>query len=710
MIGENAKRIDAFDKSQGIAKYGGDTVPKDTLWLRPVLSPVARANLLGIDKSTALSIPGVVGVITGSDFPGEHKRGAQIKDNMILPTERLNYKGEMVAVVVAESRQAAEAGVAAVVLDYEELPPVLSVEEALAKNAPRVHPDSDNLVDVMKLRRGDFERAAAEADLIVENRYRTPRIEHSYMEPDACYAAMEGDRIIVYSEIQDTYYLINSLSSHLGLPQERICVRHPNVGGAFGGKTDYYFEPFVALATYLYGRPALMRLTRREVFLITYKRQPADIVYTTAVRKDGTILGVKANILCDNGAYSFSAPAICKRMVVHGAGCYVVDNVDIELKLVYTNNTPTSAMRGYGTPQINFALESQLDQVAEALKIDPLELRRKNCLKVGSRTITGQLLDSSVGLSSCLDALDEWRKNNPLDEAPVGYSRGRGLACMYFGIGKTGRVDPATVRLEYNNGKLTVFSSVTEIGQGCCQAMLQIAAHAMNMPLKDITLVWADSDTCPDAGITSASRITYTAGRALEEGCQKLKKQLSSADFNPDRTYMVEHTFIPDKPPLEKDTNYGSPYPEYAFAVQLADVEVNKLTGEVRLLRVVAAHDVGRAINKQMVKGQIEGGICMGAGYALSENYLEARTVSFHEYIIPTAVDVPEMISIIIEDPAASGPYGAKGVGEPALVATASAIVNAVNKAVGVRLKELPITAERVYFAMKKAQSGKGGE
>lgn len=699
-------RCDGEDKVRGAAQYAADCLPTDALWLRPILSPVASARLLGVQKQPALSVPGVLAVLTAQDFPGDIRRGTQIADQTVLPIDRLRYQGEIIGAAVAETPAAAEAGAQAVILDYQETPAVLDPQQAVQPTAPAVHPGRSNIACSLHLNVGSWEAAVKSAACIVERDYQTPRVEHAYLEPDCVWARWENGQLAVYSQIQDPHSLLQSLSRILALPEAQLRIKSPVIGGTFGGKTDYHCEPLAALAAWLFQRPAIIRLTRAETFHTTFKRQPARIRYSTAFDKQGHILGARARILCDNGPYSYSSPAICKRMVVHSNGSYRTKHLDVRLDLVYTNNSPTSSMRGYGAPQIHFAVESQMDEAAKALGMDPLQIRRRNLLRAGDRLPTGQHLNSSVGLGRAVDAIDLWRQEHPPLPAPPGWKSGRGVACMYYGIGKTGASDPATVRLEWMNGRLSIFSSITELGQGCCQMMREIASQTLQIPLSQITMIANDSQICPSAGITSASRITYTAGRAVADGCRALLNRQAAQPGQ--ARYVAEQTFTPRKIALDHDTWQGEPYPEYAFACQLAEVQVNLRTGETRLMRVAAAHDLGRVINQALACGQIHGGIVMGAGYALCESYIDGRTLSFHEYIIPTSLDAPAVTPLLIEAPAPSGPLGAKGLGEPALVATAAAIINAIDNAVGVRIYQLPATAEKIFFAMRQAGRERG--
>lgn len=709
MIGENLARRDAVDKLRGARVYGDDHRPAACLHVRPVLAGIDHGRIRAVDRRQALAVPGALAVFTCEDYPGHKVTGRLIPDMTVLPLDRIRYRGEIVALAVGETERAAEEAARAVVVEVEELPALFTPQQALEPGAVAIH-ESGNRVLHRTVERGDVHRVWAEAAVVVEHHYSTPLVEHAYLEPDNAFASWEDDRLIVNGSCQDIHAAQKLVAQTLGLPLERVCVRRNMIGGSFGGKTDPLLELFVALAAYVFRRPAYMRLTREEMFRSSVKRHPAYIHCKSAADRNGRLLAMQASILVDNAAYSYSGPAICSRMLTHATGCYTVPNVRLDLQLVYTNNPPTAAMRGYGEPQIVFAVESQMDEMARALGMDPLAFRRKNALRVGDRTLTEQLLTGSVGLGQTLRAVEDWRRDNPPPPPPPGFVLGRGVASMFFGIGKTGKLDPSTVRLEWDGERLAVYSAVCEMGQGSRQALLQIAAEALEIDSARISIVDNDTETCPDAGITSASRITYTTGRALQDACRRLREQLTAmAQHTPEDVTLplvVEETFTPEKTAIQLPAFTGEPYPTYAYATQLAEVAVNPGTGEVRLLRVVAAHDVGRAINRRMVCGQIEGGVAMGAGYALSEQYRPGRTESFHAYILPTAQDAPEIIPILIEDEESTGPFGAKGVGEPALVATAPAIVNAIRDAVGVRIYDLPALGEKVFFAMQAQKEG----
>jgi CO/xanthine dehydrogenase Mo-binding subunit len=452
-------------------------------------------------------------------------------------------------------------------------------------------------------------------------------------------------------------------------------------------------------------RPAVLLLTREEVFACTTKRYGFSIKYTTAARNDGRISAVDIDILIDGGAYTSSGPAVARRACFHAPGPYSIPNVRSRARCAFTNNPVCGPMRGFGVPQTTWAHETQVDILARRLGMDPFEIRKLNALKPGLETTCGQRLDSA-GLIETLEMARhkyaEIFRDEPVD-LPDGLVRGVGVASMYYGIGKTGASFPSTARVELHpGGKVRVFICAADIGQGSDQALTQIAAHALGVPFDQIELLTNDTDLCPDGGPTVASRLTYDAGNAVLKACEEARRLERSGQNQASAPICSSATFRAATSEPDQETGRGVPWPTYAFATQVAEVAVNPKTGETSVLRVVAAHDVGRAVNPSIVTSQIEGGVVMGTGFALMEEFRPGITGGFREYMIPGALDAPPVCSIIVEDPEPTGPFGAKGVAEPSLIPTAPAITNAIYDAVSVRIKELPATPERLYGELRQ--------
>jgi len=513
-------------------------------------------------------------------------------------------------------------------------------------------------------------------------------------------------------------------------------------GGGFGGRLDITVQCLLALAVFHLKKPVKIVFSREEVFQVTSKRHPLKIQYRSGAKKDGTLTAVEVDILGDSGAYASYGPTVAIRSAVHATGPYQVPNVKVRSRMAYTNNSWSGAMRGFGVPQMAFAHESQMDLLAQALRIDPIEFRLKNCLRQGAETATGQTLMASVGIAETLKKVKEWRDRSDFSrngsKKPF-IKKGIGVGSMWYGIGNTGIANPSTAQMEIDpNGGVRLFTGVADIGQGSDTVLLQIASEGLGIPLREIRLIRADTALTTDAGATSASRQTYISGNAILNAIQNLKveaikeasrilgvegedlcfedgqiRQKSKASISIPiqevgkrcgRVLRGEGYFDPETTGLDPKTGQGSPYATYAFATHLAEVEVDTETGKVKVNRVVASHDVGKAIHPKNVIGQIMGGVAMGTGFALMEEFVPGKATSFVDYLIPTSRDVPEVIPIIVENKEPSGPFGAKGVGEPALIPSAPAILNAIANATGQRIYHLPANLEGVLKAVQKTR------
>jgi CO/xanthine dehydrogenase Mo-binding subunit len=529
------------------------------------------------------------------------------------------------------------------------------------------------------------------------------------------------------------------LAAFLGLPPGQVRLVASTIGGAFGAKRGLNPGYYAALAALATKRPCKMVYSREESFLVGTKRHDYTIDYTTAATKDGRLLGVKADIVADGGAYAFTSTSVLTKAMVHTTGPYEVPHVLVRVRVAYTNNPISGSMRGLGVPAVAVAAESQMDILAETLKMDPIEIRLKNGFRPGSVTATGQRLDESVGLVKTIERVKEEisRRGTP---PPSGAKRyGWGIASMYYGIGPLGSRKPVISRLEATvAGDFVLYVGCVDVGQGSSTIFAQIVAEVMGCPMGRIRLVTGDTDLCPDTQAAGASRLTYLGGRCVQMAAQNLKALLRSAAavvlgepeeglvleqgffHEPEspsrrasvaqaverlreegRSPVAEGRFVPDVTPLDKETGQGSPNATYAFATQGALVSVDGESGEVEVLDVVAAHDVGQVINLHGVEGQIEGSISMGMGYALMEQLLvkdgAIQNPRFSQYFLPTAMDVPEVTSLLVEAAEPTAAFGAKGVGEPALVPTAPAILNAIHAATGVRIKEIPLISETLW-------------
>jgi CO/xanthine dehydrogenase Mo-binding subunit len=744
-ISKSVPRIGASERLRGRALFCADIPLEDALVLRVFRSSRPHARILELDVEEAKKVPGVEGVFTALDVPGRNLIGLITKDQPLLAQEKVRFVGDPVALVAARDEEAAQKGLEAIRVKYQELPAVFSVEEAMAHGAPALH-EKGNLLHKRVVIKGDASSFMAKAAVVVERTYQTSHIEHTYLEPDAGVGYQDWDgTLVIMASTQNPHYDQKEVAELLGLKEEKVRIIQAPTGGGFGSKLDLTVQGFIGLALYHLGKPVRLVFSREEAYLATPKRHPLTIWMRTGADSRGRLLAVQAKILCDTGAYSSYGVAVATRAAIHATGPYEVENVEVESLAVYTNNPIAGAMRGFGVPQVAFAHESQMDLLAQELGMEPLEIRRINVLKQGAFTATGQKLGSSVGILEALEALEphykealeKWKASNP---SPY-VKRGVGLGAMWYGIGNTGVQNPSTARVELDeHGKVTLYTGAADMGQGSTTVLAQIASQALGVRPDSLNLVVADTKYTTNAGASSASRQTYISGNAVLDACNKLLQVLlteaSDVLRSPKEALLLEggqvvvagHPskrvsfaelakrakkknlplswqgyFDPETTPLDPETGRGIPYATYAFACQMAQVEVDVLTGWVKVQKVVAAHDVGRALNPEAVKGQILGGVAMGVGFALMEEYKPGSTFSMKDYHIPTAADMPEVLPIIVEAAEPTGPFGAKGVGEPALIPTAPAILNAIADALGERIYKLPANLERVLEACIRA-------
>ncbi len=738
-VGQPALKVDAWEKLTGKAKYAADLQFPGALWLKVCRSPIPRGTINRVDISEAAVMPGVVRVFTAEDIPGMNQCGARVKDEKLFCEKEVRAQGDPIALVAAETEAQAEAAVNKIKVDYKSLPGVFTIAESMSENAPLVHENGNRFL-VKRVRRGEPEQALKDADVTLTRIFRTQWIEHAYLEPEAAAAVYDEGLLTVYLPSKYIKADHRELCAVLNIPPEKLRLVLTTVGGYFGGKSGIGPAYYCALVTLLTGRPARMVYSREESFQNTTKRHAMEIEHTLGAKKDGTLIAVRSIIHGDTGAYTSFGPSVLARATVHAAGPYHVPNCLAESYGVYTNNPPAGAMRGFGTPQVAFAYESMMDILAEKLDMDPIELRRKNYLCKSDITITGQQLSDSIGVDeTCLQVSDYIEKQgNGWRYEDEGGLYAWGLASMHYGIGSTGLPNPADVSLSCTpDGLIQVCTNITDGGQGAATAMCQIAAETLGVSLDRVRFGDVNTDLPLDSGTSTASRLTYVVGRAVFEAGRSLKAQLMeyaahSLKCSLDELrfegntfsgpasvsleelvrraakrgirFQAEGHFDPDTTRLDPETGQGRPYGTYAFATQAALVRVDRETAQVDVLKVVAAHDVGRAINPSMVTAQIEGAVVMGIGYSIMEDMVikEGRIINpgFKDYLLPTAKDIPEILSLIVEEPEPSGPYGAKGVGEPGMVPTAAAVGNAVYRATGRRIYELPITADRVWTSI----------
>jgi CO/xanthine dehydrogenase Mo-binding subunit len=723
IVGQRHRRPDAPDKVKGTARYIEDLSFGGSLVGGVLRSPHAHARIRRLDAGRARGMPGVHAVILACDIPGQNVVPLVQPDWPVLAADRVRHVGEAVALVAAETSEAVADALRALAVEYEPLPPLLDAEEALARG---------EIISDWKIRRGDVARALAEPDIVVvEGTYRTPYQEHAYIEPNGVVAVPDGTGgIVVYGSLQCPFYVQKAVAAVLGCDLNQARIVQTVTGGGFGGKEDAPSLPGAqaALLAMAAGRPVRLILSREEDMAVMSKRHPGRIRCRTAARRDGTLLAAEVDYLLDGGAYATLSPVVLFRGTVHACGPYRVPHARVDARAARTNKVPCGAFRGFGEPQVVFACESQMDLLAERLAVDPLELRRRNALRVGDETVTGQKLTASVGFGEVLDrvaaATDFSRKRAEYAASTGQRRRGIGLAACYYGVGLGApgkHLNPAGANVVVSaDGSVAVAVGTTEIGQGMVTVLSQIAAEALGCPPELVKVIEADTSRVPDSGPTVASRTTVMSGNAIRDAAQKIRAAMEPVIADSGVSWreavsmcvqkqvgLAAHGWaVPPPSTFDHATGHGDAYICYTFSANVVEVEVDTETGETRVVEVFSGHDVGRCINPTLGEGQIEGGVVQGIGYALVEEHhlKDGRILNdqFSTYIIPTPLDAPEIHSILVEHEYPWGPYGAKGLGETPIIGVAPAVTAAIHNAAGVRLFEIPATPERVWAALQQ--------
>jgi CO/xanthine dehydrogenase Mo-binding subunit len=721
-VGQPVRRPDAPDKVKGSALYIEDLAFHGSLLAGVLRSPHAHARILRIEAGRARRIPGVRAVLTARDIPGRNLIPMVQPDWPVLAESFVRHVGEAVALVAAESREALLEGLAAIEVDYEPLAALLDMEKALEAGEVMAH---------WKIRRGEASVALSRSDLvIVEGTFRTPYQEHAYIEPNGMIGVPDGTGgVVVYGSLQCPFYVQKAVASALGCGLNKARVIQAVTGGGFGGKEDAPSAPgaHVALLAMATGRPVRLILSREEDMAVMSKRHPARIRARFGATREGHLIGAEVDYLLDGGAYATLSPVVLFRGTVHACGPYRVPNVRVDARVVRTHKIPCGAFRGFGEPQVVFAAESLMDMLAERLSMDPLELRQRNALGVGDETITGHKLESSVGFKDVLDRVAEsadWKRRREVfarDTGPV--RRGIGLAACYYGVGLGAmgkHLNPAGASLVVSaDGSVTVAVGTTEIGQGMITVLSQITAEALGCPFEAVRVIEADTSRVPDSGPTVASRTTVMSGNAIRDAAAKIRAAMTPVIGSSELPWkdavarcvqrqvgLAAHGWsVPPETRFDLTTGQGEAYICYSFSANVVELEVDIETGETRVLRVHSGHDVGRVVNPVSSEGQVEGGVLQGLGHALVEEHhlSDGRILNdqLSTYIIPTAMDTPEIRSILVEHAFPWGPYGAKGLGETPIIAVAPAVTAAIAHATGARLHEIPATPERVLAAVR---------
>ena len=742
-VGARLVRVDGVSKVTGADVFGDDAVPVDALLIRVVRSPHHRAGFtIGDVDGYLADNDGVVAVFTAGDVPARNRFGVipAFADQPVLAESEVRHRGEPVALVVGEPEAVRVLDLSEFPVEWNELRPLLSPGDSLAPGSPVLHEGREANVLVRGLvQRGDLDEAFAASDAVIEASYSTPSLEHAYIEPEAGHAVRIGNRLEITVTTQTPHMDRAEIAEIMGLDPEAVVIRPTAVGGGFGAKLDLSVQPFLALAAWRLDRPVRIAYTRPESMMSTTKRHPSQISVRVGATSDGMLTAMEFAGRFDTGAYASWGPTVANRAPVHAGGPYGYDAYRASTVAVHTNHPPSGAFRGFGVPQSAVAQESIFDELADAVGMDRLAFRIENALTAGQPALTGQVFDSGVGFRQCLEALEpHW--DRALEEAEMvnrdhsGRRRGVGVAGMWYGCGNTGLSNPSTIKVGVApQGRVVLFQGAVDVGQGANTVLSQICADALGVDIGVIDRVGADTDTTPDAGKTSASRQTFISGNATHAASQKLRSNLLTMagaseegrlEFRSGRVLIHDRGSVIeiDLTSLEADdaglvaaavgtydpvtigldeNGQGSPYAVYGFGAQMTELAVDVDLGTVELLRITAAHDVGRAVNPTLVEGQIHGGIAQGIGFALMEEYIPGHTENLHDYLIPTIGDVPEIIAILVESEDPLGPHGAKGVGEHTLVATAPSVLNAIRHAIGVPVRCLPASPARVLEAIK---------
>ena len=759
MIGASPPRLEAGDKASGRAQYVDDVRLPGMLYAALLTSPHAHARISGYDVEKAKKMPGVKAIVTGADFKGP-RAGGIIKDESMVARGKVRYVGEIVAAVAAIDAETAARAAAAIEVAYEPLPAVLSIDEALAQGAPLLHEEyasyfkavqgggQGNVVFESSVQEGDVERAFGECDVVVEGTWETQAQHHMYMETNGCVAdADAAGRITLYATCQSVHHIQQRVAEELGEPMARVRVIATRVGGGFGGKHASNIHSIAAWLARAARRPVKLVLTRMQDFEVQRSRHPARIWMKTGARGDGTILARDVRVLIDGGAYADESPPVLAFALLMARGPYRIPNARARGQALYTNKLRAGSFRGFGNPQASFAGESQIDELAAKLGMDPAELRLKNAMRPNDTAFGGQPVPSCI-LAECLERVRSAQRAAPALALRPGRRRGVGFAVMSHVSGLMGTAANVQLRMD---GSVALSTGCVDIGQGSDTVMVQICADALKLPLERVSYSPQESDTSPYNWKTAGSRSTYMTGRAVAVAADEMRKEMfdhaaemlecAAADlelrpggaigikgvpkavgfreiamrahFQAGGPLAANHGFVFDGPRFDPKraaihqlafANLGV----YTFGAHCVEVDVDEGTGQIEVRRAWCAHDAGRAINPVSCEGQIQGGFVQGMGYALTEalRWNEEgwlTTVTLADYKVPGVLDTPpEIHAIVLEDPDPTHPVGAKGIGEPSLVGAAPAIANAICNATGARLRTLPMTPERVLDALDK--------
>ena len=743
-FGSRTRKVDGEPKLLGTEIYGADKAPDDSLWMRVVRSPHPRATfVLPSPEKIIEENPGLMRILTWQDVPGNNGFGIypHIKDQPVLAKDQVRYRGEAVAALIGDRKSIEAVTDDDLGIEWGPQDAIESYESALeGKVSPVQEIHEDNLLARGFLKKGNAESVYEQSLIKAQGTWETSYVEHAYIEPEAGYAVKRGQRLELFVSTQTPYMDRDEVAQVLGIGPDQVRIIPSAVGGGFGGKLDCSVQPLLAVAAWILEKPIRCTFTRPESLASSTKRHPAKMKASASCDKDGSLTSLSFEGDFNTGAYASWGPTVADRVPIHCSGPYFVPNILAKTRALLTNGPPSGAFRGFGVPQSAIAHEALMDSLAEQTGIDQLEFRLKNALRKGQRTGSGQLLENSVGQAECLEALQtrwqEWRKaSEEFNNHSEIIKRGVGIGCCWYGCGNTSMSNPSTMRVGINSeGTITLYNGAMDIGQGANTIMIQICAEALGLPASSFQFIMGDTDLTADAGKTSASRQAFVSGRASQLAGEHLRAQiihLAEAeedanlrldgstlwvqDKNGEHSILLsdllprtngdvlvgEGTFDPPTTKLDEN-GQGSPYATYGFGAHIAEVEVDLKLGTTRVLRLAAAHDVGKTVNPTQVEGQIQGGVAQGLGMALMEEYVQGVTENLHDYLIPTVGDMPDIEILLIEDPEPLGPFGAKGIGEHALIPTAPAILGGIRQATGVSIHRIPATPDRVLQAIQQ--------
>lgn len=754
-----------LNKLSGALKFTDDLSFPGMLYGVAKRSPLPHARVVNVDITKAKKMPGVVKVFTAHDVPGANRFGLLIRDTPIFCDQVVRYTGDCLALVVAETPEQAEAAVQVIDVELDPLPVITTPEQAMEPGAPVLHdylreqnPNAPNVLFHQAIRKGDIEQGFKEADFILEGDYKTQFIDHAYMELECSIGVKEADgTLTVYCGSQGPTFDREQVAEAIGLAEEQVRVAHCYVGGGFGGKEDVAGQVLAGLAAYVIGKPVKVLYTRAESLRVHHKRHAETMHYKVGATRDGRIVASEVKVLGDTGAYASTGDAVLFRSSTFCCGPYVIPHVKVDAYAVHTNNPTCGAFRGFGGTQVAFSGEVHIQKVIDALGMDPFEFRIKNAIRIGQATITGHVLDGYVGdgYVECLEAVRDALAAEPLPEVGADEKLGIGVAGAYKNVGLgSGIPDGAGASLELQeDGTFLLRHGAADIGQGSNEAMAIIVSRTLGIPMKSICIHTGDTKLDPIGGMTTASRATFVTGNAVLLASQSLREQMwgtvaTEFNFSQDELEIREAAFVNkfsgeelvslaelargeekfkgsanyDAPVTNKVPPHSDCFPTQetsdhrlhfalCYGVQAAIVAVNTQTGKVRVLKIIAAHDMGSPLSVRNCTGQIEGATVQGLGYALGEGYYVEdgfpRTTRFSDLGLLRQEQLPEIKAILIENPHPFGPYGAKGMGELAISPTAPAVVNAIHDAVGVWIDELPVTKEKILAALNTKQGGK---